>query len=225
MPHRPSRLHGPALALVAVVAQVAFWYAATPGPVLLGGAEAGVPAALRAVGVSLVTLLLLPLASWPLHGVGPRAMGLRIGATRRALPWVGAGLLLAAPILAWAGGHPALREVYPWPGVAALRAAPWSWPAWAFAYGLYYLAFEAFYRGFLLSGLRPWLGRSGALWAQAGLATLIHVGKPLTETIAAFPASLLFGLLTLRARSILPAVLLHLGIGLLTDLAVAWRAP
>lgn len=221
----PAATAGIALAVTATLAQVAFWYLATPGPVLLDGASRGWGPALRAVGLSVATLLVLPLLAAPLHGVGPRRMGLRIGGSARALPWVGAGLLVAVPVLALvAGADPALRATYPWPGVEALRT-PGGAVAWAAAYALYYLAFEAFYRGFLLEGLRPWLGRDGALWAQAGLATLVHVGKPIAETLAALPASLLLGLLALRGRSILPAVLLHLGIGLATDLGVVWRTP
>jgi len=94
---------------------------------------------------------------------------------------------------------------------------------WAPAYALYYLAFDGFYRGAVLHGIRPRLGDVGANAAQAMLATLIHVGKPLAETLAAFPASLLFGWLTLRSRSLLPALVLHLAIGLILDAALVAR--
>ena len=215
---------GVAVVLVATIAQIAFWYAATPGPVLLDGVPQGFGSAARAIGVSLLVLLALPLATAPLHGVGRRSMGLRWGTTGRTLPWVGLVLVVASPVLWWAAADPALAATYPWPGVAWLQGPAWRWPAWAAGYALYYLAFEAFYRGFLLAALRPLVGSGGALWGQAALATLIHVGKPLAETAAAFPASLVFGLLTLRSRSIVPALVLHLGIGLLTDAAVVWRA-
>ncbi|HLU82138.1 MAG TPA: CPBP family glutamic-type intramembrane protease, partial [Trueperaceae bacterium] len=54
-------------------------------------------------------------------------------------------------------------------------------------------------------------------------ATLIHVGKPLAEVIAALPASLLFGVMALRSKSILYPALLHLLIGLALDVAILAR--
>ncbi len=46
----------------------------------------------------------------------------------------------------------------------------------------------------------------------------------MAETLAAFPASLVFGAIALRSRSILPAVALHWGIGVATDLFVLIRS-
>jgi membrane protease YdiL (CAAX protease family) len=130
---------------------------------------------------------------------------------------------VAAPVLAWQARAPELAATYPWISVDWLAAGPERWALWAPTYALYYVAFEGFYRGALLHGLRARLGDSGANAAQAMLATLIHVGKPLAETVAAFPASLLFGWLTLRSRSLLPALVLHLAIGLTLDVALVAR--
>src|SRR5690606_41693800 len=88
---------------------------------------------------------------------------------------------------------------------------------WALLYALYYLAFEAFYRGFLLRALEAPFGTSLAVWLQAFAATLVHLGKPLPEVLAALPASLLFGVLAVRSRSIFYPALVHLAIGLTLD--------
>lgn len=90
------------------------------------------------------------------------------------------------------------------------------------AYGLlYYVAWEAFFRGFLQMGLRPYIGDLAAILVQTAASTLLHIGKPMGETWAALLAGFLFGALMLRLRSIWPLVLVHWGLGLLTDVFCA----
>ncbi|NBC96753.1 MAG: CPBP family intramembrane metalloprotease [Deinococcus-Thermus bacterium] len=208
---------------VATAAQLAFWWLATPGPVLLEGAERGPDLAMRTIALSLATLLAAALLAAPLLRMPLRRQGWAWGGSGRWLPLAGLLALIAAPVLWLQASSPALAATYPWISVDWLSSEPGRWALWAPAYALYYLAFEGFYRGAVLHGLRPRLGDVGANAAQAMLATLIHVGKPLAETLAAFPASLLFGWLTLRSRSLLPALLLHLAIGLILDAALVAR--
>jgi membrane protease YdiL (CAAX protease family) len=208
---------------LATAAQLAFWWLATPGPVLLEGVQRGPALATRTIGVSLATLLAAALLAAPLLRMPLTRQGWAWGASGRWLPFAGLAALLAAPVLWFQASSPALAETYPWISADWLAAGPGRWALWAPAYALYYLAFEGFYRGTVLHGLRPRLGDLGANAAQAMLATLIHVGKPLAEALAAFPASLLFGWLTLRSRSLLPALLLHLAIGLILDAALVAR--
>ena len=52
---------------------------------------------------------------------------------------------------------------------------------------------------------------------QAFAATAVHFGKPLPETLAALPGSLLFGLMAVRARSIVWPALIHFVVGASTD--------
>ena len=66
-------------------------------------------------------------------------------------------------------------------------------------------------------------GLEAAVWTQALLSTLIHLGKPPAETLAAFPAGFLFALLAVRTQSLLWPILLHLIIGLVTDATVLGR--
>jgi membrane protease YdiL (CAAX protease family) len=223
---RPASADGARLAAfltLATAAQVAFWWLATPGPTLLGGAERGPDAAFAAVAWSVATLLVAALAAAPLLRLPPARLGFAWGRSGRWLPLAAAMAALAVPVLWLQGGDPTLAATYPWTSAAWLDGRPGRWTAWAAVYALYYLAFEAFFRGAVLHGLRDRLGDGGANAAQAMLATLIHVGKPLAETVAAFPASLLFGWLTLRSRSLLPATFLHLAIGLAMDAAVVAR--
>lgn len=93
------------------------------------------------------------------------------------------------------------------------------------AYGLlYYLAWEAFFRGFVQMGLRPHIGDLGAIMVQTAFSTLVHIGKPNAEIWAAMLAGFVFGALMLRLRSIWSLVLVHWGLGLFTDIFCARAA-
>jgi membrane protease YdiL (CAAX protease family) len=202
----------------AVLLQTGFWYFGSPGPSLLDEAPRTLTTALRAVGWTAGLLLLAPLLIW--WGIGRpfSALGLRLGDWRLGLP-VAVGLAaVSAPVLWLVSGWPDFRATYPWPGAWA-GAAPGNLAAWAGIYLIYYLAFELFYRGFLLRLLEPVWGLRAALWLQAICATLVHLGKPLPETIIALPASLVLGLIAVRTRSLFWPVLLHFAIGLITDIA------
>ena len=214
----------PAFLTVATAAQLAFWTLATPGPVVLGGAERGPGAAVTSIAWSVATLLAAALLTAPLLGRSLSDLGLGWGRSGRGLAWAAALALVAIPALWWMADDPALAATYPWVGVDWLAERPGRFTLWAAGYAAYYLAFEAFYRGAVLHALVGRLGPRSANVVQAMLATLIHVGKPLTETVAAFPASLAFGWLTLRFRSIWPAFVLHLVIGVTLDAAVVLRS-
>ena len=111
--------------------------------------------------------------------------------------------------------NPAIQQAYPLdPNVTTAVAV---FTVHALLYLLYYIGFDFFFRGFLLFGLLPRFGPIASNLFQAGLATLVHVGKPTTELIAAFPASLLFGYVTLRTGSIWYAVFGHWMVGLAMD--------
>ncbi len=211
------------LVFAVLVLQAGFWYMATPGPTLLKFATQDPITAGTAVGWSLVFLLLLPALIYRLVLGRLDEAGLRWGDVRFGLSAVVGSAVVAVPLIVLSSNDPGLALTYPWPG---------TWPGesavtlllWAGAYFLYYVAFEAFYRGFVLHGAARSLGVPAALWLQTMMATLVHLGKPLPELLAAAPASLLFGVLALRSRSILYPALLHLVIGLTLDVALLARA-
>ncbi len=208
----------------ATVLQVAFWYLATPGPQLIGYAPRDLPTAAVGITWSLVTLLAVPALLFTTTGGTLREMGLTRGDPRFGWPAVGVCALVAVPLVALAsGGASELAAAYPWAGTEIGRSLG-TLAGWAVLYALYYLAFEAFYRGFLLRALEAPFGTSLAVWLQAFAATLVHLGKPLPEVLAALPASLLFGVLAVRSRSIFYPALVHLAIGLTLDVALLARA-
>lgn len=211
------------LLFAALVLQAGFWYLATPGPTLLRFAAPDVLTALSAIAWSVVFLLLLPAIIYRLVVGRLDGAGLQWGDARFGLSALLGLSLVAVPVILLSAGDASLAQTYPWAG---------SWPGysitnllvWIVAYFFYYVAFEAFYRGFVLHAAAGALGQARALWLQTIMATLIHLGKPLPELLAAAPASLLFGVLALRSRSILYPALLHLVIGVTLDLALLGRA-
>ncbi len=85
---------------------------------------------------------------------------------------------------------------------------------------LFYTAWEFFFRGFLLFGLRPILGDWMAICVQVIPSCLWHIGLASGELFAAIPAGLLFGVIALRTRSIVWPIVLHALIGVGLDLMI-----
>lgn len=209
--------------LGALALQAAFWYLATPGPSLLRFAPQGPLEALASVGWSVLLLLLIPALAYRLL-IGPiEGAGLRVGDWRFGLAAVLPLMLVSVAAMVMASGDPTLAATYPWPG-AWVGASLGRLGTWLAVYALYYLAFEAFYRGFVIDVAARVVTPTAALWLSVVMATLVHLGKPLAEVMAAAPASLLFAVLAVRGRSILYPLLLHLTIGFALDLAVLARS-
>lgn len=218
-----SRARGWFLLGCATVLQAAFWYLATPGPALLRFAPRTLSAAADGISWTVATLLLAPALLQLLTGGSLRDLGLRLGDWRFGIRAVLVSSLVAVPLIALSSGQASgLAAMYPWAG-AVVGSSVFALLAWALLYSAYYLAFEFFYRGFLLKTLADSFGTSQAIWLQAMAATLIHLGKPLPEALAAFPASLLFGVMAVRTRSILFPAAVHLVVGLTLDIAILAR--
>lgn len=205
----------------AVLVQIGYWYLGSPGPTLLNNAPRTLLSAVINIAWALLFLLVVPAALLLWRGDLGRT-SFAFGNWRIGLPLTaGLGVVLAG-VIYLGSGDVALQQTYPWAGTWPGMSV-WHFAAWAGLYALYYVAFEFFYRGFVIVVLEPHWGLIAAVWTQVLLSTLIHVGKPLTETLAAFPAGFLFAFVALRTRSLLWPVLLHLVIGLVTDASVLGR--
>ncbi|MBW2702517.1 MAG: CPBP family intramembrane metalloprotease [Deltaproteobacteria bacterium] len=130
-------------------------------------------------------------------------------------------LFLAIPSGLSTWGMESFQAEYPLAKLAV--ESPGRFVLYQLAYGLlYYVAYEAFFRGFLQLGLARKLGHFPALLIQTSVTTLFHLGKPLPELWSALFAGLFFGLLVIRTRSIWPLVLVHWALGVVTDLVAAY---
>jgi membrane protease YdiL (CAAX protease family) len=178
--------------------------------------------------LSLVVDLAVQTVLWaglPLLWLGAVAYrrGSLVGLARppaRAWQWTALLVAAALPVALLATRIPSIHGAYP--RLADARVQPWLLVPSTLAFAGYGLAWELFFRGFLLLGLKAHVGR-WAILLQAVPCGLMHVGKPTFELLAAFPAALVFGVIAYRAGSILPGWLLHMLVALAVNLGcVFW---
>ena len=173
----------------------------------------GLPIGLHWAGALLLLGLLPVLAARRLIGLSWRALGLGVGAWRQGLALVAIGAPLAMVAGYLGSRSAAMRAVYPLdPGFAESRFA-----LYAALQALYFGPWEVLFRGVLLFGTRQRWGDSGANALQTALSVTAHFGRAMNETIAAFPAGLLFGWIGLRLNSIWYVALLHWLVGVSMD--------
>ncbi len=211
------------LILTATAVLVAHYYIARPDVIGVFSIERGwtemTVRSLTPTGhflASLVLLGLVPVAVGHIAcGLTFREMGLGFGNWREGLVWMAVGLPIAV-FSGWtAGGQPGMRAVYPLdPHVAGDLS---RFVAYALSAILYYGSWEALFRGVLLFGLLSTLGSWNANGVQTGMSVTAHFGRDLMETASAIPGGLIFGLISLRVKSIWYVVVIHWAIGMSTE--------
>lgn len=100
-----------------------------------------------------------------------------------------------------------------------------DWSRLAFhetVFAFYMFAWEWFFRGFLLNGLRRLFPAGAAVAIQAVLFCWLHWGKPMPEVYSSLAGGILLGAVALRYRSFLPCFLVHWGVSAANDLGVLW---
>jgi uncharacterized protein len=166
-------------------------------------------------GAALVLGIIPVVAALLLTGMRPHQLGLGLGDWRAGLACVAAGLPLAV-LAGWiaSAGAP-MRAVYPLD--TAVTAELESFAPYAVLQFLYYGSWEVLFRGVLLFGLAGRMGSGGANLAQTGLSVTAHFGRAWSETLSALPAGIVFGLVTLRLRSIWYIAVVHWAVGISMD--------
>ena len=210
-----------AMALAPILPTINWYFARsdTVGVLGRGGAWERVSgpelSSLLAFAATFALLGVIPvLLARPIYGSRGRQLGLGAGNVRSGVPLLGLGVAVAIAVAYASRTSPELAAVYP------LGSPSLAWRSWiphVVGYGLYYLGFEYFFRGFVLLGLSPRIGPAVANLLQAGIVTMAHVGKPGIELAAAFPASLIFGWIALRTGSIWYAFGIHWAVGVALD--------
>jgi membrane protease YdiL (CAAX protease family) len=108
--------------------------------------------------------------------------------------------------------YQALNPMYPGAGSSLTTFVLYS-----FVYGLYYIGWEFFFRGFMLFGLRKRFGDLYAVLIQTLPSAIAHIGRPEGEFISSIFAGIAFGFLVLKSRSLWYVLVLHWLIGLGCD--------
>ncbi len=125
--------------------------------------------------------------------------------------------LLVSPLLYVSSSDINLINTYP-----LSKEALSSWGFFIFYELLYvvfyYMPYEFFFRGVLQLGLsKTWKKWQSILFVTA-ITTLLHITKPFSEIVAALFAGILFGIIALKTDSWYYVFLVHITIGLLTDI-------
>lgn len=176
----------------------------------------------KALGVALLGLIpALPMALTTPSGLG--SLGLNLDHLDQSLLWTGIALLVFLPIVALSSRGPAHRQAYPEVRLSFTpRIAAWNAGAWA----AFLLAYELFFRGFMLLGLAPLLGPEVALTVTTMAYVFVHLDKFTGEVLGTIFTGVGFGLVTLQTGSILMPFLAHLAVAVTNDtLASRPRAP
>jgi len=184
----------------------------------------GTPGELRAVKTYFsawaVLLLAVPCTTIALTAARPLAafasIGWTLGRARLGLAVTLACLPIAVGFSFLSSRDAAMRTMYPL--AKAVFADTRTFAAYELSYlVLYYLPWEFVFRGVLLLPLVPALGLVPALVLQAVLSTLLHIGHPIPEIIAAAGAGLAFGLIAYGTGSFLYPFALHAAAGIAND--------
>ena len=128
--------------------------------------------------------------------------------------------VVVVPVMVIAGYMPSIRQYYPGYDWArfGLGAGLLSILGW----GVYFFAWEFFFRGFLLNLLALRYG-AFAIIVQMVPFVMMHFAKPELETFAAVIAGLALGIMCYHGKSFLGAWLLHWGAATLLDQIVIWH--
>ncbi len=140
----------------------------------------------------------------------------------RAKPYV-TMLLLMLPLIILASFSPDFLAVYPryqttggLPDVALPDWVPAAW--YELAYGWDFVATELLFRGLMVVGMAPILGRSAVMPMVTAYAFL-HFGKPLGETVGSVLGGYILGVIAYQSRSIFGGILIHVGVAWLMEAA------
>ena len=93
----------------------------------------------------------------------------------------------------------------------------------AIAYLAFYAGWEFGFRGFVQCGLRDEMGDWNAILVQTLASSILHIGKPLGETLSAVLGGLVWGVIAFRSRSLLVPLLTHWVLGVALDLFIVCR--
>lgn len=134
---------------------------------------------------------------------------------------LGAVLILAGLPLAVLAGFigsrdPAMQKLYPFAKAACADARTFAGYELSYLV-LYYLPWESVFRGVLFLPLVPVIGLIPALAMQTVISTLLHIGHPDPEVVAAAVAGIAFGLIAYFTGSFAAPLVLHAATGIAAD--------
>jgi membrane protease YdiL (CAAX protease family) len=170
---------------------------------------------------SFILLGLIPVLIWLLgFKFKLSELGLGSGNFKRTLFFTGIGVPVMALLAYFSSNDPAFQAEYPlFRGLLTDRS---EIIPYLLMYGLYYVGWEIFFRGFMLFGLKDKFGETYSILIQTIPSCLVHIGKPDAEIFSSIIAGIAFGWIAFRCRSIWPILICHWALGVFLDLFIIY---
>ncbi|MEZ4287350.1 MAG: CPBP family intramembrane glutamic endopeptidase [Polyangiales bacterium] len=121
---------------------------------------------------------------------------------------------IVAPCVYLVSDNPGFLHRYPYYPHA--RDSLQAFLLWELIYGAQFVALEFFFRGFMLRGLRPFFGHR-AIFVMIVPYCMIHLGKPLPESLGSIVAGIALGTLAMRTKSIWGGAIIHIAVAATMD--------
>lgn len=142
--------------------------------------------------------------------------GIAIGRAKLWVPLTVIFFVCMVPIIYFASLLPQFQETYPMLPLA--KKGIFGFIAAELSFGLFFVFWEYFFRGYMLFVLEKRTGFLVANLLQAMAFAFMHLGKPELEVYSSLIGGLILGWLCYRSRTFLPAFLIHWGIQTMMDL-------
>ncbi len=168
-------------------------------------------------GTQIVFYLVLPMAAVLVLGMKPADIGWRVRGTSHDWKKYVALFVIAAPFVIVASTTAEFQDRYPLYEIYPGQSGVWRdlsiwWPL----YVAQFVAIENFFRGYLVLGLAPKIGRLSILVATIPYL-MIHFVKPPMEALASIVGGIVMGTLAYRTKSVWWGVGLHVAVAALMD--------
>ena len=168
----------------------------------------------RSAGVLLLGIV-PGLVGWWALGRSPIDLGLGVPEPTVSLGFLGFIAVAALPLVRWSAKRPDSREAYP-----EIRSNPWDRrlrTTNALSWAVYLLAYEFFFRGFLLVPLVAWAGLWPGIAITTAIYVTVHFTQPAGEAIGTLPMGILFALVALSSGAIWAGWIGHVAIAVAND--------
>lgn len=150
------------------------------------------------------------------------SLGFGLGDSKYGIKFIVLTISLLVLPIAWCGSMDAsVTSEYP------LAKSLIEYKEYVFSYHIfyiifYYVAWEFYFRGYLLFGLKERYGAMEAILIQTISSCLIHIDKPFSEIFLSIPVGIFLGFIALRCRSFWYVFVVHATLGVLTDLFIIY---
>jgi uncharacterized protein len=166
------------------------------------------------VASGVLVYLMIPWIFIRIRGERLRDYGVRLPASYKHL-WIYGAMLLVVIVLAYfASFRPSFQRAYPY--YPYYQEEPFYYALFWVGRSVRFFALEFFFRGYLLFSLKPKFG-DASFFVSMVPYSMIHLGKPVPETLFAIVGGIVFCWIAARTKSIWGAVVLHISLALAMD--------